>query len=93
MEKNICIVGARGHHYPYGGWETFVDNLIDNTKDKTIKYYITNLTHEKKEKKKISYQSNVEIHNIFVPAQGFVTMFTFTIISINHFIRYIKKKK
>ena len=93
MEKNICIVGARGYHYPYGGWETFVDNLIDNTKDKTIKYYITNLTHEKKEKKKISYQSNAEIHNIFVPAQGFVTMFTFTIISINHFIRYIKKKK
>ena len=93
MEKNIFIVGARGYHFPYGGWETFVDNLIDNTKDKTIKYYITNLTHEKKEKKKISYQSNVEIHNIYVPAQGFVTMFTFTIISINHFINYIKKKK
>ena len=93
MEKNIFIVGARGYHFPYGGWETFVDNLIDNTKDRTIKYYITNLTHEKKEKKKISYQSNVEIHNIYVPAQGFVTMFTFTIISINHFINYIKKKK
>lgn len=28
MKKNIFIIGARGYHYNYGGWETFVDNLV-----------------------------------------------------------------
>lgn len=93
MEKNIIIIGARGYKYNYGGWETFVTNLVENTKDKNIKYYIPNLTHEKEKNKKINSMDNVICPNIYIPKQGFVTMFTFTIKSINYFIKYIKEQK
>ena len=33
MKKNIFIVGARGYKFNYGGWETFVNNLILNNKN------------------------------------------------------------
>ena len=52
MTKNIIIIGARGYKFNYGGWETFVTNLVKNTTDKDIKYYIPNLTHEKDKDKK-----------------------------------------
>ena len=88
--KNIIIIGARGYNYPYGGWETFVTNLINNTKDKNIKYYIPNLTHNEEENGKVE-----EIHNVYNPYiyckdKGFSTMFTFTIKSINYFLKYIE---
>ena len=31
--KNIIIIGSRGYKFKYGGWETFVTNLIDNYHD------------------------------------------------------------
>ena len=93
MKKNIFIVGSRGYQFPYGGWETFVTNLINNTEEKDVQYYVTNLVQDKKEKKKILCYENVECHTIYVPHQAFVTMFTFTILSINHFIYFIKKNK
>ena len=93
MKKNIFIVGSRGYQFPYGGWETFVTNLINNTEEKDVQYYVTNLVQDKKEKKKILCYENVECHTVYVPHQAFVTMFTFTILSINHFIYFIKKNK
>ena len=30
MKKSIIIIGARGFEYNYGGWETFVTNLVKN---------------------------------------------------------------
>ena len=91
MTKNIIIIGARGYKFNYGGWETFVTNLVKNTTDKDIKYYIPNLTHEKDKDKKIIEIDQVTCPYIYVPKQGFVTMFTFTIKAINFFIKYIKE--
>lgn len=93
MTKNIIIIGARGYKFNYGGWETFVTNLVKNTTDKDIKYYIPNLTHEKDKDKKIIEIDQVTCPYIYVPKQGFVTMFTFTIKAINFFIKYIKEKE
>ena len=91
MQKNIIIIGARGYKFNYGGWETFVTNLVKNTKDKTVKYYIPNLTHEKDKDQKVAIVDEVTCPYIYVPKQGFVTMFTFTIKAINYFIKYIKE--
>ena len=43
--KNIIIVGARGYRSNYGGWETFVTNLIKNYKEKEVKFHVAELTH------------------------------------------------
>ena len=44
MKKNIFIVGARGYKFNYGGWETFVNNLILNNKNEDFEFYIPHLT-------------------------------------------------
>ena len=90
--KNIIIIGARGYEKKYGGWETFVTNLINNYGDKNTKFYVPELNHNKK-------NSNIEIRNgvicpqIYVSKQGFVTMFTFVIKAVLYFKKYIKKEK
>ena len=54
MKKNIFIVGARGYKFNYGGWETFVTNLILNNKNEDFEFYIPHLTFIKDEDKKIN---------------------------------------
>ena len=90
--KNVIIIGSRGYNFNYGGWETFVKEFVDNNHD-DIKFYIPKLVQEKKLDKKIEIINNVEVNNIYVPKQGFATMFTFTIKSFNYFIKYIKEKE
>lgn len=92
MKKNIIIIGARGYEKEYGGWETFVTNLINNYNDKNTTFYVPELNHNKK-------NSGTEIRNgvicpqIYTPRQGFVTMFTFTFKAVLYFKKFIKKEK
>ena len=32
----MFIIGSRGYHAKYGGWETFVSKLVDNYNDKDL---------------------------------------------------------
>ena len=91
--KNIIIIGSRGYEHNYGGWETFVTELVNNSQDMDIKYYIPNLTHDKKEDKKITKRNNIEIINLYTKKMGFPTMFIFTIKSIMYYIKYLRKNK
>ena len=90
--KNIIIIGARGYEKEYGGWETFVTNLINNYNDKNTKFYVPELNHNKK-------NSNIEVRNgvtcpqIYVPKQGSMTMMTFAFKATLYFMKYIKKEK
>ena len=89
--KNIIIIGSRGYESEYGGWETFVTNLINNYNDENTRFYVPELTHKK--------ESNIEIRNgvickkIYVPKQGFVTMFTFVIKAVLYYKKMLKKEK
>ena len=38
--KHVFIIGSRGYHAKYGGWETFVSKLVDNYNDKDTIFYI-----------------------------------------------------
>ena len=89
---NVFIVGARGYKYPYGGWETFVTNLVKNSSKENVFYYIPNLTHDKKEDGKILTEKKVFCPYLYVPKQGFMTMFTFTIKAIQYVLKYLKKE-
>lgn len=91
MKKNIIIIGSRGYKYHYGGWETFVTNLIKNHNQKEYQFYIPNLTNDKAKDKKIEKIDGVICPYIYVKNQGFVTMFTFTIKATNYFLKYIKE--
>ena len=88
--KNIIIIGARGYEKNYGGWETFVTNLINNYDDKDTKFYVPELNHNKKNRN-IEVRNGVTCPQIYVPKQGAMTMFTFAFKATLYFKKYIKK--
>ena len=90
--KNIIIIGARGYEKNYGGWETFVTNLINNYDDKDTKFYVPELNHNKKNRN-IEVRNGVTCPQIHVPKQGAMTMFTFAFKAVMFFKKYIKKQK
>lgn len=90
--KNIIIIGSRGYEKEYGGWETFVTNLINNYDDKDTKFYVAELNHNKKNRN-VEVRNGVTCPQIYVPKQGFVTMFTFVVKAVLYFKKYIKKEK
>ena len=44
MKKDIFIVGSKGIPAQYGGYETFVDNLVTKQVAKDIKYHVACMT-------------------------------------------------
>ena len=89
--KNIIIIGSRGYRYNYGGWETFVTELVNNSVDKDLRFFIPYLTHNKANDKKVTHVNNLEQVELYNKDEGFVTMFSFTIKSMNYYIKYLKE--
>lgn len=48
--KEVFIVGSKGIPAKYGGFETFVDNLVSRQVSKEIKYHVACMTFDKKAK-------------------------------------------
>lgn len=90
--KNIIIIGARGYKSNYGGWETFVTNLITNY-DKNVQFHIPELTLDKKQKNKIVTKDNVRCLQVYSPNVGFVTMFIYAIKALYKMKKYLKSEK
>ena len=91
--KNIIIIGARGYKAEYGGWETFVTNLIQNYNAKNVKFHVPEWTSEKKEKNKILKKDEVDCLQVYAPSIGFITMFIYAIKALYKMKKYIKKQK
>ena len=87
--KNIIIIGSRGYKSKYGGWETFVTNLIDNYNDSNTKFYIPFVSYNKKDKSYV--KDNVVSTPIHVLNQGNITMFNFAIKATLYYKKYIKE--
>lgn len=47
MKKHIFVLGARGYRRNYGGWETFVNHLLDNWKDDSCQFYVCEINQER----------------------------------------------
>ncbi|MBR3660480.1 MAG: DUF1972 domain-containing protein [Bacilli bacterium] len=88
--KNIIIIGSRGYKSEYGGWETFVTNLIDNYNDSDTKFYIPELSHEKTDK--VHMEGNVECVPITVKPMGSITMMNFAFKAVMYYKKRIKKE-
>ena len=93
MKKYIFIVGSRGYKFNYGGWETFVTELMKNQTNEEFQYVIPKLSFDKKEDGNIMHTDSVIEPVVYTPKQGFATMFTFTIRSMNRVVNYINDNK
>ncbi len=89
--KNIIIIGARGYKASYGGWETFVTNLIQNYRDKDVAFHVPEWTSNKDSKNKIIKKDHVSCLQVYAPSLGFVTMFIYAIKALFKMKKYIKK--
>lgn len=88
--KHIFIVGSRGYHYNYGGWETFTSNLVDHYNDKNTIFHISMYTDNKGLKeKKIS--ENIYVNPIYIKSRGSIKMFIYSVKAYKHYLKYIKK--
>ena len=45
--KDVFIIGSKGIPANYGGFETFVDNLVSRQESKDIRYHVACMTFEK----------------------------------------------
>lgn len=89
--KNVFIIGSRGYHENYGGWETFVTNLVDNYNDPNTNFYISKISTNNNEV--ININKNIKVFSIKVGSFGALNMFLYAVKSLNETIRYIEKEK
>ena len=90
MKKNVFIVGSRGYHYNYGGWETFVTNLVDNYNDSTTNFYISMIT-DKENDQKFRPSKNIEVNPIYVKNKGSIRMLIYPVKAMDYYLDYIAK--
>ena len=91
MERNIFIIGSRGYHYEHGGFERFVDNLIDNYHDNNTIFHVSELSCELR--KQGHPKDNVYIDYIKVGKLKSATMLIHTMKSFRYYVKYIEEKK
>ena len=92
--KNLFIVGARGYHASYGGWETFVSNLVDYYNDPDTNIYVGELSNDSNRDKIMEkLNDNLYLSPIYVKANGSPKMFFYTMKSYLYILKYIKKER
>lgn len=87
--KNIFIVGCKGIPAQYGGYETFVDNLVSKQVSKDIKYHVACMTFDKNTKD-YSYHG-AECHQIHVPDIGGPKAILYDLKALNWALNTIKQ--
>lgn len=87
--KNVFIIGSKGIPANYGGFETFVDELVSRQKDDNIKYHVSCLSNDSKE---FQYKT-AHCFNVNVPNIGPAKAVYYDIAALRYCIKYIKKNK
>lgn len=87
--KDVFIIGSKGIPAQYGGFETFVDNLVGDTENTEIKYHVTCLSHENST---FEYK-NAECINIAIPEIGPAKAVLYDIKAFDKCIQLIKERK
>lgn len=92
--KNVYIIGSKGIPAKYGGFETFVEKLTENQKDKNIKYYVACM-RENSAKSNITddiFEHNgATCFNIDVPNIGPARAIAYDIAALNRSIEIAKE--
>ena len=87
--KDIFIVGSKGIPAQYGGYETFVDNLVTRQVSRGVKYHVACMTFNK-ETKDYNY-NGADCHEIHVPDIGGPKAILYDLKALNWALDEIKK--
>lgn len=94
MMKNIFIIGSRGYKAKYGGWETFVTNLVDSYKDKNTNFFVTQPSNNKSNNGKIeNINKNLNIIYLYSKNIGGATMLLNSLKAFDFCLNYVKTNK
>jgi rhamnosyltransferase len=87
--KHVFIIGSKGIPANYGGFETFVDNLVERQTNKNIKYHVSCMAFDNNE---FTYYG-ARCFNVAVRELGSAKALLYDIKSINRCIDYIIKNE
>lgn len=88
--KDVFIVGSKGIPANYGGFETFVDNLVTRQVNPKIKYHVSCMTFDKSVKQ---YDYNgAECQEIYVPNIGGSKVILYDLRSLDWALDTIKER-
>ncbi|MGY6767632.1 beta 1-4 rhamnosyltransferase Cps2T [Ligilactobacillus salivarius] len=88
--KDVFIVGSKGIPANYGGFETFVDNLVTRQVNPKIKYHVSCMTFDKSVK---NYDYNgAECQEIYVPNIGGAKAILYDLRSLDWALDTIKER-
>ena len=83
--KNVFIIGSKGIPAKYGGFETFVDELVCRQVDKNIQYHVSCLSNNNETFK---YKS-ANCFNVKVPNIGPAKAVYYDIAALKYCVSYI----
>ena len=86
--KNVFIIGSKGIPSNYGGFETFVDELVTRKKSKNIQYHVACMNSDKDE----FIYNNARCFNVHVPNIGPAKAVYYDIKALSDIVKYIKEK-
>lgn len=90
LMKDVFIVGSKGIPANYGGFETFVDNLVTRQVNPKIKYHVSCMTFDKSVKQ---YDYNgAECQEIYVPNIGGAKTILYDLRSLDWALDTIKER-
>lgn len=88
--KDVFIIGSKGIPAKYGGYETFVDNLVSRRVSKNINYHVACMTFNKNA---MDYKYNrAECHEIKVPNIGSPKAIVYDLKALNWSLKEIKER-
>lgn len=87
--KHVFIIGSKGIPSNYGGFETFVDELVSRQTNPDIKYHVSCLSDNNDE----FVYNGARCFNVKVKEIGNAKAILYDIASLNRCIAYIKSKK
>ena len=89
-ERHVFIVGSKGIPAAYGGFETFVEKLTENQKDRRILYHVARIDTQEKS---FRYEYNGAFcFNVKVPDVGPAKAVIYDLIALDYCIEYCKER-
>lgn len=85
--KNVFIIGSKGIPANYGGFETFVDELVTRKKEKELQYYVACMNAKNEE---FDYQG-AKCFNVSVPNIGPAKAVYYDLAALEKCLKYIKE--
>lgn len=89
--QHVFIIGSRGLPATYGGFETFVEELVKYKQDSEIIYHVACLS-DSKHRKHFSYEG-VDCFTIKAPKLGAARVIAYDVMALRYSLQIVRKKQ